>query len=201
MKYLIIIFFLVLTGVVFSQSPLSNELSEDFDEEYIDADSVDYESYTKKTSSFKALFNGKPGRAILYGILIPGGGQFYNKDYWKVPIVWAAEGAGIATFIYLRGQYRGFDEAYRLTVNGDSDANFRGVTGVQALYNWRQRFQKFSEQAGVGMVVIHIIMAVESYIDRHLSIFDIDEDLSINYSAPGINNSTQLAGLSFNYSF
>ncbi len=184
-----------------AQSPLSNELSEDFNEEYIDADSVDYDAYTQKTSSFKALFNGKPGRAILYGMLIPGGGQIYNKDYWKVPLALAAEGAGIATFIYFRSQFNGFDNAYRETVEGDSSASFRGVSGVSSLYNFRNRFQKTSEQAGVAMIVIHILVAVESYIDRHLSVFDIDEDLSINYSAPGINYTGTVNGVSLSYRF
>src|SRR5689334_7605614 len=34
----------------------------------------------------------KPGRAALYSAIIPGAGQFYNKDYWKIPIIYAALG-------------------------------------------------------------------------------------------------------------
>ena len=37
----------------------------------------------------------KAKKAALYG-LIPGGGQVYNKSYWKVPVVYA--GFGVLTY-------------------------------------------------------------------------------------------------------
>ena len=32
-------------------------------------------------------FKPNPNRAVLYSAIIPGLGQFYNKKYWKLPIV------------------------------------------------------------------------------------------------------------------
>ncbi|GLR18403.1 DUF5683 domain-containing protein [Portibacter lacus] len=201
MRYLIFLIFFILSFYASGQSPLTNDYEEDLSENFIDPDSVDYESYTKKTSSFKALFNGKPGQAIMYGMLIPGGGQIYNKKYWKVPIAWVAEGAGIWTFVYLRSEYNNFNDAYRQTVLGEEGIEYRGVSGTDRLNSYRKQFQKYSEQAGVGMIVIHIIAAVEAYIDRHLTDFDIDEDLSFDYTAPNINNNGKLVGVTLSYKF
>jgi hypothetical protein len=200
MKALALLVFIFLGFASFAQSPLTNDIDQDLADNFVDPDSVDYESYTKKSSSFKALFNGTPGKAILYGMLIPGGGQIYNKRYWKVPIALAAEGAGIYAFIFLRGEYNNFKEAYRLTLLGEG-IPYRGISGADPLNSFRQRYQKWSEQAGVAMIAVHIVVAVEAYIDRHLSIFDIDEDLSFDYSAPGIVPESRVAGLSLRYSF
>ncbi len=200
MKYILILFLVSILSTAYGQSPSSNDLGQSLDDNFVDPDSVDYDSYTKKTSSFKALFNGDPGRTILYGLLAPGGGQIYNRDYWKVPIAWAAEGTAIGTFIYFRRTYNQIDEAYRLRVMGE-EADYRGITAIESLFNFRTRFQKLSEQAGVVVILIHVLVAVESYIDKHLSVFDIDEDLTIDYSAPGINNASRIGGLSLTYSF
>jgi hypothetical protein len=35
---------------------------------------------------FFSIFKGKPGKAALYSLIIPGGGQIYNKKWWKVPL-------------------------------------------------------------------------------------------------------------------
>jgi hypothetical protein len=197
----LLVFILILLGTAsYAQSPLTNDIDDDIDDNFVDPDSVDYDSYTKKSSSFKALFNGKPGNAILYGMLIPGGGQMYNKKYWKVPIALLAEGAGIYAFVFLRGEYNNFKEAYRLTLLGEG-VPYRGISGIDPLNSFRQRYQKWSEQAGVAMIVVHIIVAIEAYIDRHLSIFDIDEDLSFDYSSPGYVPNSRISGVSVRYSF
>ncbi len=195
MRCILIFFFTLLTVFLHAQNRGSTEgFYEDYSEEqednFIDPDSVDYESYTKKTSSFKALFNGEPGRAIMYGMLIPGGGQMYNKKYWKFPIALAAESAGITTFIIARQRYRTVDQLYALAIEEPESVTFT----VQQLGEFRSRYRKASEQAGIAMIAVHILIAVESYIDRHLTNFDIDEDLSFQiknlnqpYSAPVAN--------------
>ena len=40
-----------------------------------------------------AKFN--PTKAGLYSAVLPGLGQYYNKKYWKIPIVWGGIGTGI----------------------------------------------------------------------------------------------------------
>jgi hypothetical protein len=50
----------------------------------------------KKTSRYN--YKIIPKKATLYS-LIPGGGQFYNRQYWKAPFVWAAFGA-VVYFIH-----------------------------------------------------------------------------------------------------
>ena len=180
MKFILISLFLLLSLGIGAQIIDRDEYydgTEDEEENFVDPDSVDYESYTKKTSSFKALFNGKPGKAIMYGLLIPGGGQMYNKRYWKVPIALALEAGAITTFIVVRGEYNNLNEGYQLVLDGEA-INYKGLTTAEQFFNTRKRWRKFSEQAGIGMLVVHIIISVEAYIDRHLIDFDISEDLS-----------------------
>ena len=51
-------------------------------------------SYTKR-NTFKEVFSGKPGRAALYSLIVPGGGQIYNKKWWKLPITYSIEGGAV----------------------------------------------------------------------------------------------------------
>lgn len=206
MKYIFIIISLCISTLSFSQSRISSRENDVLYDEsvqednFIDPDSVDYEAYTKKTSSFKALFNGKPGKAIMYGMLLPGGGQIYNKKYWKVPIALTLEAAAITTFILVRQEYNMLNEGYLLVLGG-ADITYRNNSTAEQFYNSRNAWRKLSEQAGVAMLVVHIIIAVEAYINRHLIDFDISEDLSLKPSVIDIGNRINSNGVSLSYRF
>ena len=50
------------------------------------------DSTTIVDNSFFDIFTGNPGKAAFYGLIIPGGGQIYNKKWWKLPLVYGLEG-------------------------------------------------------------------------------------------------------------
>lgn len=156
------------------------------DTDSIDVDSIDYERYTKKTSSFRVIFSGKPGRAALYSLLIPGGGQLYNRRYWKLPIIWAADGAAVYYLYFNYSEYIGFKHAYQDMYDGKI-SEYRNFTSQEALRNYRDYYRKNYETSMVIGVAVHLLTVIEAYVDRHLMVFDISEDLSLQF-VPKSNN-------------
>jgi hypothetical protein len=68
---------------------------------------------TTKGFGFKHLFRGlahkeplKPGYAMMSTLIMPGSLQIYNKDYWKLPILYGGMGAGIYGGIHFNNQYK-----------------------------------------------------------------------------------------------
>jgi len=54
---------------------------------------------------FFSLFKGEPGRAALYSLVIPGGGQFYNRRWWKVPLAIGADVTAVSIALSWSEQY------------------------------------------------------------------------------------------------
>src|SRR5487761_2677032 len=46
-----------------------------------------------------------PHISTLRSAILPGWGQAYNHEYWKIPIVYAALGIPVGTFIYNKNWY------------------------------------------------------------------------------------------------
>ena len=46
-----------------------------------------------------------PGYLVLGSAIVPGAAQIYNRDYWKVPVVYAGIGAGVYGGIWCNRQY------------------------------------------------------------------------------------------------
>jgi hypothetical protein len=59
-----------------------------------------------------------PAKAGLYSAVLPGLGQFYNKKYWKIPLVWGAVGTGVGIALWNDKQYKRYRNAFVAELNG-----------------------------------------------------------------------------------
>lgn len=152
----------------------------------------------KSSGGFFKLFTGKPGRAALYSLIIPGGGQFYNRDYWKVPIVWGAEGAAIYFIFENTSQYKDFRDAYAQMLDGTLE-EFMGLSNPSDVRLVRDSYRKDMEVSWVVFVALHLLNVFEAFIDRHLMNFNVNENLG--YTPPVFNTGFpqfKLGGISIN---
>lgn len=124
-----------------------------------------------------------PKTAVLLGI-VPGGGQIYNRTYWKLPIVYGGLGGLGYWMIDSGSKYRCYRRAYREAVDSDSTTNYRCRFDVDSLSSAdlkvrRDQFQRNFEFAVVGFSVFYILTLVDAFVEAHLMYFDIDDDLSM----------------------
>ena len=126
-----------------------------------------------------------PARATLYSALLPGLGQAYNGDYWKLPIIY---GGFIACTYFITSnneQFKRFSYMYREMNDPNSTIAKEwsvSPSQVQYLKNTYRRWRDYSVLATLGVYVFNI---VDANISAHMQDFDISEDLSATIS-PGI---------------
>ena len=135
-------------------------------------------------ANFKSHKEVLPARASLYSVLLPGLGQIYNGDYWKLPIIYG----GFITCAVLininNAQFKRFGHLFReIIADPDNPLKF-GITSTQAshLRDSYRRYRDYSVLATIGVYAFNII---DANISAHMSDFDVSEDLSASIS-PGI---------------
>lgn len=147
------------------------------------------------------LFIPKPKMALLWSA-IPGGGQAYNRRWWKLPLVYGAFiGLGFA-IDYNQNYYRDFKEAYLASLNNETH-KFSGtsIDTPTALRNLRDSFDKNTQTAYVGILILYTLQSMEAYVDAHLRSFDINDDLSFKLKpALDINGMTGQPAMGFGIS-
>ncbi len=134
----------------------------------------------QKENFFKTLFKGQPGKALMWSTL-PGGGQIYNRRYWKVPFVYAGLGATAYLIIQRRKIYQIYDEAFRMRVDlgEQSQDRFIGIYDTDVLQNFRREADKALFESYVWFGLVYLVSGIEAYVDRHLMEFDISDNLSL----------------------
>ncbi|CAH1001974.1 hypothetical protein LEM8419_02889 [Neolewinella maritima] len=149
---------------------------------------------TTEVDSVRTLrdINRGPKRALLWAV-VPGGGQVYNRAWWKVPLVYSGLLGVVAVADYNQTQYSRFVSALEARCLGDGnvivppnaacipqdDDFFGGQVSSQALVTARNNANRSRQTAYFGIIAVYILQAVEAFTDAHLQDFDISDDLSI----------------------
>jgi len=190
MKKILFAFFLCLSSIAFSQVNPNDTIRV----EHLPKDSVSVERNNTKTEesvvSGLEQANGptsktlklNPTKAGLYSAVFPGLGQFYNKKYWKVPIVWGAVGAGVGIAVWNDNQYRKYREYYIAKLNGTPNEFVDSHPWLDkvALGNAQDRAKRQRDYAIAITGLIYILNIVDAVVDAHLYESRHDPDLSFS---------------------
>lgn len=149
--------------------------------------------------------NYNPKKALLWSI-IPGGGQVYNRRWWKVPLVFSAFSGVAAVWDFNQSNYDRFNTAYNLALAGDPHEFTGTIDDRSRLKGFRDGFNKSRQTTVFYMAIIYALQSVEAYVDSQLRDFDISDDLSHFQIQPIIipasyANKTPILGLEMRYGF
>lgn len=137
--------------------------------------------------------------------IIPGGGQIYNKKYWKLPIVYVALGIS-GYFVYdFAHQMVSYKKEFINRRDGNTSQlnpkySIETDANILALKN---TYRRRMEIAIAITAVLYVCNIVDAIVDAHLYYFDISDDLSLRVT-PQINQNynsslAQQNNTTFNY--
>lgn len=142
-----------------------------------------------------------PRGALVRAMSVPGWGQLYNRQYYKVPIVYA--GLGLLTYVVLdtNSEYLLYRRAFLFkawdeeVANGEAEENpyvgleseyerllaREGLTQISSgsLEPVRNNLRRNRDLAILGLGVVYALSTLDAYVSAHLLEFDIGDDLSL----------------------
>ena len=143
-----------------------------------------------------------PKEALRRAAMLPGWGQFYNRQYYKLPIVYLAVGGIIVTAFVLNSEYQLHRCAYRFIAwdevleSRGLDANPHpecepdyqrlldryGRTSLSAntILSLRNNLRRNRDLSLIGIGLVYGLTLIDAYISAHLLDFDVSEDLALS---------------------
>jgi hypothetical protein len=140
-----------------------------------------------------------PRVAAIRSAILPGLGQIYNRKYWKVPIVYAAIGVPASLFFYNKNWYDRVRFALRIVSDSITDpailakvhpelSRLVELRAEGSLINSRNQFRRNMDYSVLFTLVMWGLNVVDATVDAHLMGFDVNEDLSLRFTAPPLQN-------------
>lgn len=137
-----------------------------------------------KGDTIKTVSAHDPKKATLRSLILPGWGQAYNREYWKIPIVYGALGTVAGFYIYNNSWYKKTKKAFEIRVSEDT-ANFKLIDprleplSAQSLQVYRNAFRRDRDYSALYFIITWGLNIVDATVFGHLKDFNVSEDLSL----------------------
>ena len=149
----------------------------------------------------KKLFVPNPTKATWYAIVFPGGGQIYNRKYWKLPIIYGGFAGCAYALTWNNKMYKDYMQAYKDAALGNWEANsihdllppgyLDRTPKTQITETLRKRkdtYRRYRDLSIFAFIGVYLISVIDAYVDAELSNFDITPDLSMRVEPAVINS-------------
>ena len=142
-------------------------------------------------ASYKSDTYPLPGRATLYSLLLPGLGQAYNGEYWKIPIYLGGMGAAYYFYDTNNINYQRYRRIYKEATN--KDVPYTGpITSEQALY-YRDVFRRYRDYSILAIALVYLLQVIDANVFSYMHDFEIVDDMAFEVKPAVIMPDTQLA--------
>ena len=132
-----------------------------------------------------------PGTATLYSLLVPGLGQIYNREYWKLPIYLGAMGFAYHYYLDCRTNYTRFRNIYLEAT--DPEATYTGpITADQALY-YRNVYRRYRDYSILAIAALYLLQVIDANVFSYMHNFEVDDDLALKVAPTVILPQNQFA--------
>jgi hypothetical protein len=173
---------------------------------------------TEDTVSVDKKREHLPRKATMYSAVLPGLGQAYNRQIWKVPFVYGGFVALGLTVKWHNDRYVGSKRSYiELNDNNPNTQYYNEFLKLEEAIDefepptnlnttLMQRIEYFSKQRDTYIILtaaFYILNLLDANVSAHFIDFDISEDLTLNFK-PIMNDpylGTPIYGLALTYHF
>ena len=133
----------------------------------------------------------QPGRATIYSILVPGLGQAYNHEYWKIPIY--VGGMATAAYFYATNK-TGFDH-YRDIYNQATDpaGGYDGPISAETALYYRDVYRRYRDYSLLALCAVYLLQVIDANVFAYMHDFNVTDDITMSVSPTYIAPDSQYA--------
>ena len=130
--------------------------------------------------NYKREVKNQAGKATLYSILLPGLGQAYNGEYWKIPIYW---GCLVGSYHYWAVNSKNYKRYKRIHNEATAeDSTYEGIIPAERALYYRNTFRRFRDYSVVAIVGSYLLQVIDANVFSYMQDFEVNDDLTMKVS-------------------
>lgn len=175
---------------------------------------TDKDKQMLEAASRHKIFIPDPQRALWLSFVIPGGGQIYNRKYWKLPIFYGGFLGCMYAFTWNQQMYMDYSQAYLDIMDDNPNTNSyvdmfppsydidSNISRFQTVFkNRKDRYRRWRDLSAFCFIGVYALSIIDAYVDAHLSVFDISPDLSLQWGPTSVEGPHPNLGVGATLSF
>ncbi len=120
------------------------------------------------------------GKATLYSALLPGLGQAYNGEYWKIPIYYTGLMCSAHFLVTNNTNYLRYKRIYNQATAENS--TYDGPVSASTAKYYRDVFRRYRDYSVVALMGFYLLQIIDANVFSYMQNFELGDDLSMSVS-------------------
>ena len=122
-----------------------------------------------------------PGKAALYSALLPGLGQIYNGELFKVPIYWACLAGSVHFLTTNNTNYVRFKRIHNEATNPDPEISGNVPISGETAKWYRDVYRRYRDYSIVATAAFYLLQIIDANVFAYMHDFEVDDDITLNF--------------------
>lgn len=118
-----------------------------------------------------------PGRSTVYSILLPGLGQIYNGELFKVPIYWGCLIGSVHFLTTNNSNYIRFKRIHNEA--SEAGGSVEGISTETAKW-YRDVYRRYRDYSIVATVGFYLLQIIDANVFAYMHDFEVNDDITMN---------------------
>ena len=123
----------------------------------------------------------EPSKSTFYSILLPGLGQIYNGEAWKVPLYIGLLGGTINFAHENNVQYQRWKWIYNQATSEDASTERPPQSAESAKY-YRDSYRRLRDYCVLGVAIAYVLQVVDANVFAYMQDFEVDDNITLQMS-------------------
>ena len=121
-----------------------------------------------------------PGRSTLYSALLPGLGQIYNGELFKVPIYWG--GLLVSTHLLMNydTNYKRFKRIHNEATSTDPEISSNVPINAETAKWYRDVYRRYRDYSILATVLVYLLQVIDANVFAYMHDFEVTDDITMN---------------------
>ena len=119
-----------------------------------------------------------PAKSTVYSILLPGLGQLYNGEFWKVPLYWGLMAGSIHFVIENNTQYKRWKWTYDQATSDDPEVEKPPQSAENAKY-YRDAYRRLRDYSILATAISYLLQVIDANVFAYMQDFEVNDEISM----------------------
>lgn len=119
-----------------------------------------------------------PGRATLYSALLPGLGQIYNGELYKVPIYW---GGMLVSVHFLTTNHTNYIRFKNIHNEATTSSSYNGPISGETAKWYRDVYRRYRDYSIVATALVYFLQVIDANVFAYMHDFEVTDDISMQF--------------------
>lgn len=146
---------------------------------YVGAGLVYWGSLMDGAICYKSNKHPDPARSTVYSLLLPGLGQIYNGEFWKVPLYLGIMAGALNFTIDNNIQYNRWKWIHNMATTDEEGVERPPQSAENAKY-FRDVYRRYRDYSILAIALTYLIQIIDANVFAYMQDFEVNDDISMH---------------------